>query len=102
MKPPTEFVKIVDRKRYSVATATLIASDAFWDGHNFERHNRNTFLYKTRLGAFFTVTLSQWRGEDDSLGRLTVDRAISLYEGRLSVHEIDYSEAFPGVVVEDA
>ena len=102
MKAPVGFTKIVDRKRYSVKTAELVASDAYWDGHNFERRGRNTFLYKTTRGSFFTVTLTQWQGEQDDLTPITQDEAIGLYEGRLSVHEIDYLEAFPGVEVEDA
>jgi len=44
MKPPEQFTRIIGRKRYSVQKATLIASDAYWDGHNFERSGRNTFL----------------------------------------------------------
>jgi hypothetical protein len=85
-----------------VATATLIAHDAYWDGHNFERHGRNTFLYRTQRGAFFTVTLTQWQGEQDSLEPVPLDEAIRLYEGPLSEHEVNYSTAFPDVTVEDA
>ena len=102
MKPPTEFTRIIDRKRYSTETATLVAHDAYFDGQNIERHGRNTFLYKTQRGAFFTVTLTQWQGERDSLTPITEDEAIRLYETTLSVHEIAYTEAFPGVRVEDA
>ena len=102
MKPPTDFTKIVDRKRYSTATATLIASDGFWDGRNFERSGRNTFLYKTPRGAFFTVHLTQWQGEADALTPISEDEAIALYEGALQGHEIDYQTAFPDVTVEDA
>ena len=102
MKPPTNFTKIIDRKRYSTATATLVASDAYWDGHNFERAGRNEFLYKTPKGAFFTVTMTQWQGEQDALTPIDVDEAILLYEGQLSEHEIEYKVAFPGVEVEDA
>ena len=102
MKPPENFTRIVDRKRYSTKTATLIACDGYWDGHNFERHGRNTFLYKTARGAFFTVTLTQWQGEQDSLEPIAEDEAIALYEGALSEHEVSYKAAFPDVVIEDA
>ena len=102
MKEFTEWERIVDRKRYSIKTATLIADDCFWDGHNFERHGRQTWLYRTPKGAFFLVTRTQWQGEEDSLTPISEDRAIELYEGRLSEHHVDYERAFPDVVVEDA
>jgi len=102
MKPPTSFSKIVDRKRYSVETSTLIAHDAYWDGHNFERHGRNSFLYRTPKGAYFTVTLTQWQEEHDSLRPVTQDEAIELYENALSEHEVSYHLSFPGVDVLDA
>ncbi|MDE3089636.1 MAG: hypothetical protein KGJ80_09695 [Chloroflexota bacterium] len=109
MKAPEKFTRIVNRKRYSVQTATLIADDAFWDGHNFERHGRNTYLYRTPKGEYFTVTLTQWQGEQDSLDPISQDEAIALYEGvpnpddlHLSEHHVPYKEAFPDVNVEDA
>jgi len=102
MRPPEDFTRIVGKKRYSTKTATLIAGDDYWDGHNHERHGRNTFLYKTARGAFFTVTLTQWQGEQDILSPITQDEAIGLYEGPLIEHRADYAEAFPSVTVEDA
>jgi hypothetical protein len=36
MKPPAQFVQIIERTRYDVTKTTLIASDAYWDGHNSE------------------------------------------------------------------
>ena len=102
MKPPEKFTKIIGRKKYSVQTATLMASDDYWDGHNFERHGRNTWLYRTPNGAYFTVTLTQWQGEQDSLDPVSQDEAIQLYEATLTEHQVPYPEAFPGVEVQDA
>lgn len=102
MNPPDKFTRIVNRTRYSVETATLIAHDAYWDGSNFERYGRNTFLYRTAKGHYFTVTLTQWTGEQDTLTPVTLGEAIDLYEGQLSEHEVDYQDAFPGVDVEEA
>jgi hypothetical protein len=102
MHAPEEFSRIIGKKRYNVKTATLIASDAYWDGHNFERSGRNTFLYRTPKGAYFTVNLTKWQGEQDTLTPITQDEAIDLFEGDLSEHEVKYSEAFPGVKVEEA
>lgn len=99
---PIEFTRIVDKKRYTTKTATLIAHDGYWDGHNWERHGRNRFLYRTPRGAFFLVTRTQWQGESDSLEPITPDAAVDLYEGPLTEHEVSYSAAFPDVIVEDA
>ena len=94
--------RIVNRKRYDTDTATLIASDDYWDGHNFERHGRNRWLYRTRIGAYFVVTRTQWQGEMDSLEPVSVEEAVRLYEGPLSEHAVPYEEAFPDVAVTDA
>lgn len=71
-------------------------------GHNHERHNRNTWLYRTSKGAYFTVTRTQWQGEQDTLTPVSQNEAIVLYEGPLSEHSVSYAEAFPDVVIEDA
>lgn len=92
--------KIVDRKRYNTETAVLIADDVYWDGNNFDRSGRNTWLYKTKGGAYFSVTTSMWQGERDTLEPLSMDEAIELYEGGLSEHYAKYEEAFPVVVAE--
>lgn len=102
MKPPKDFTRIVDRKRYSVATAELLAGDDYWDGHNFERRGRNQFLYRTNKGAYFTVSLTQWQGEQDTLEPVDLEEAIRLYEDELTEHYTDYEDAFPNVTVEDA
>lgn len=101
MHPSDDMERIVDRKKYSVKTATLVASDEYWDGSNFERHGRNTFLYKTPNGAFFKVTLTQWQGERNDLTPIMPEEAIELYES-LPEHNVEYAEAFPDVKVEDA
>lgn len=102
MKAPENFTRIINRKKYSTATAELIASDAYWDGHNYERSGRNTFLYKTPRGNYFAVHLTCWQGEQDSIEPLTQDEAIDMFETYCSEHEVSYAEAFPNVKVEDA
>lgn len=102
MQAPTEFSRIIDRKRYDVKTATLIAHNAFWDGHNWERRGRNIFLYRTPKGNYFQVTLTKWEGEQDGLEPLSQDVAILLYERDLPEHPVEYTEAFPDVQIEDA
>jgi len=102
MKPPEEFSRIIDRKRYSVKAATLLAGDDYWDGHNFERHGRNTWLYRTPKGRYFTVTFTQWQGEQDNLEPVDLDEAIGLFEGSLTEKRVTYQEAFPDVTIEEA
>lgn len=89
--------RIVNRRRYDTKSATLIADDVYWDGHNFERHGRNSWLYRTPGGAFFTVTATQWQGEQDRLDPVDMDEAIRLYEETLTEHYLEYTEAF-GIV----
>jgi hypothetical protein len=50
---------IIDRKRYSTQKATLIASDAYWNGRNWERRGSNAFLYRTDKGNYFLVVQAQ-------------------------------------------
>ena len=99
MNAPEIFSQIVGRKLYDVESSTLIADDVYWDGNNMERNGRNTFLYRTDKGAWFTVTLSQWQGEDDQLEVMGEDDAYSLYEGPLSEHYFDVAESFPNVEI---
>ena len=75
---------------------------ALFDGHNFERCGRNVFLYCTPCCNYFTVNLTQWQGERDTLTPCDVDTAIELYEGLLSEHEMEYSDAFPGIEILEA
>lgn len=102
MHPKEDMERIVERKKYSTETAALIASDEYWDGSNFERSGRNTFLYRTPKGAYFTVNLTQWQGERNTLTPVTLLEAIELYEGSLTEHLVTYADAFPDVNVEDA
>ena len=95
-------IRIIEGKRYRTETATLLADDVYWDGHNMERGGRNTFLFRTPRGAYFTVTVTMWQGEHDTLTPLDEAEAIRLYEGALREHYVAYSEAFPNVTVEEA
>ena len=98
---PIKMNVVIGGKRYRTETATLIASDAYWDGHNWERHGRNTFLFRTPGGNYFAQYQTCWQGERDHLEPLTKEEAIGLYED-LPEQEEDFEEAFPGVKVVDA
>lgn len=101
MKPP-EMTRIIGGKRYSTKTATLIAGDDYWDGHNWERHGRNCWLYRTPSGSYFAVVVTQWQGERDSLQPIDISEAQTLWEGQLTEHRVEFEDAFPAVVVVDA
>ncbi|NMB01407.1 MAG: hypothetical protein GX971_07830 [Firmicutes bacterium] len=98
---PVKIRVVIDGIRYDTEKAEIIADDCYWDGHNWERNGRNTFLYKTQNGRYFVVKQTLWQGEIDRLEPLTVDEAIILYE---QLHEkyVEFEDAFPGVEVEEA
>lgn len=98
---PRMMVEVIGGKRYRTETATLIAHDAYWDGHNWERHGRNTFLFRTPRGNYFAQHQTCWQGERDRIEPLSRDEAIRLYE-ELPAKEVEFEEAFPGVEVEEA
>lgn len=93
--------QIIGGKRYSTEPSTLIASDEYWDGNNYERSGRNTHLYRTKKGAFFCVYSTQWQGERSRLQALTEDEAQAMYE-QLPEYDLDFATAFPGQVLEEA
>ena len=101
MMKSRSFNEVIDGKRYRTDTATLIASDAYWDGSNWERRGRNTYLYKTPKESYFVVRQTCWQGERDSLEPVTQDEATGLWE-QLPEREMDFADAFPGVEIEDA
>lgn len=92
--------RVVDGKRYNTKTATLIADDVYWDGSNFERSGRNSWLYRTPKGAYFLVTASQWQGETDTLVPLTTAEAKEHYEEYLPEHYVDWEVAFDEIPAE--
>lgn len=101
MQPPEDMTAVIDRKRYSVKTALLIAGDDHWDGHNYERRGRNTFLYRTPKGRYFSVHLTQWQGEQKHICAQDEDTAYLMYE-EMTEQRVPVEEAFPGIKVEEA
>jgi hypothetical protein len=85
--------EIINCMSYDTETATLIASDRYWDGRNMERSGRNTYLYKTQRGRYFSHHTTFWMGERDHIQALTVEEAKDLYES-LPEHKADYETAF--------
>lgn len=93
MRPPLTMEATVNKVRYRVGNSELIAHDSYWDGSNFDRHGRNTFLYKSPRGRYFAVHLTLWQGERDHIEPLSEEDAYNLYE-RLPVKELTPEEAF--------
>ena len=101
---PVTMTRVIGGKRYRTETATLLASDAWWDGSNQERHGRNTFLYRTPHGAYFALHRTMWEREHDTIEPLDDVQALDIYE-EMAAHdmaEVPVEEAFPGLVVEEA
>ncbi len=96
---PVDMERTISGTRYSTAKAEVVAHDCYWDGHNFERHGHNTYLYKTAKGNFFTVRLTQWEGELDTLEPTTREEAMELWDS-LPEHEMEWEEAFGVAAVE--
>jgi hypothetical protein len=92
---------VADGRRYKTKDATLLASDAFFDGRNWERHGRNTFLLRTPRGSFFLQKQTTIRGEWDEIIPLT-QREAEEWHAKLPMRAVAYEECFPGVEVEDA
>jgi len=92
---------VVAGKRYRTDTATLIAHDAYWNGHSWEQGGCNTFLFRTPSGNFFTQYQTLLPAETGKITPLEIDEAVSLYHS-LYKKEVPFAVAFPDVKVENA
>ncbi len=92
--------QIINGKTYDTETAVEVASNRYWDGSNWERSGRNTFLYKTKKGNFFLHHTTRWQGERDRIEPVDIEEAKKHYE-QLSEQSMSYEEAF-GVEPEEA
>lgn len=103
MNLPNDFTEIVNGKRYSIKSATLIADDAAWNGRSHEVNFRNRFLFLTKNGAFFMLRLTQWQGEEDRIFPLdkaeAKDLLFDLPQKHLSWEQL---EQMFGFEIEDA
>jgi hypothetical protein len=96
---PAGMTRVIRGARYSVNASTLLADNDYWDGNNFTKSGRNTFLYKTRGGAYFAAHMTCWQGESDTLEPLSREEAMELWE-QLPEHAVSYEDAFDAVVEE--
>lgn len=92
--------QIIEGKLYNTETAEEVASDRYWDGHNYDRRGRNQYLYRTKKGNFFILHTTRWSGECDRIQAISESEAMELYE-TLRVKEMEYVDAF-GIEPEEA
>ena len=85
--------QIVNGLIYDTEKADLVASNEYWDGHNWERDGRNTYLYRTKAGRFFLHHTTLWQSERDRIEPVGLEEAKQYYED-LPEHEMTYEEAF--------
>lgn len=85
--------QVINKKMYNTETAEEVASDKYWDGHNWDRRGRNKTLYKTKKGRFFMFYETRWQEELDNIEAISPGEAMVLYE-ELPEHEMSYEEAF--------
>ena len=95
MKPPARLSLTVGGRRYSTATATLLAGDDYYDGRSSVRDGRNTFLYRTGRGDYFLARCTQWVGESDRLEPVSREEAMRIWDAHLGERRVRYEEAFP-------
>ncbi len=85
--------QIINGLKYDTDAAARVASNEYWDGHNWDRNGRNTYLYKTENGRYFLLHTSRWGGERDHIEPVSPDEARQYYED-LPEHEMRDADAF--------
>lgn len=80
-------------KVYDTEKATLVASDRYWDGSNWDRRGRNQYLYKTAKGNYFLFNTTMWQGEQDNIEPIDKDTAKRFWD-QLRKKEVSWEEAF--------
>lgn len=96
---PRKVEAVINRLKYSTEGAELLASDAFFDGRNWERQGRNTFLYRTKKGRFFVVKQTSIVGEWDKLEALDDAEAMTLHSN-LPTRVVPFEQVFPDGIEE--
>jgi hypothetical protein len=98
---PMDMIWVVAGKRYCTHRATLIAHDAYWNGYSSEQGGRNTFLFKTPKGNFFSQHQTLVQGEINRITPLETNEAMHLYQS-LRKKELPFRVVFPCIKGEDA
>jgi len=103
-KSPGSFKKkYFNRPRYNTQFASLSATNEYWDGYSsMAGGGCVTLLLREPGGEYYTATINHWQPEREGIEPITQDEAIEFYESPLCEHEVEYSEAFADVEIEDA
>lgn len=96
-----KMTQIINGKRYNTETATLIASNEYWDGSKYERGGTNCHLYQSANGNYFVGYSTCWQGCMSYIEVISKAQAMRLYE-ELPEHECEYEEAFPSCTAKEA
>ena len=86
--------QIINGKTYNTKTATLLPHDRYWDGSNWDRYGRNTYLYRHADGEYFVFRLTMWDGERDHIEPISRANALDIYDS-LPEREVSHEDAFP-------
>ena len=90
----TDIRQIIAGKTYNTKTATLICSNEYWDGSNFERGGSNIHMYKSPKGKFFFGHSSMWEGSRPYIELVNESGAKEFYEACSSCQDVEYKTAF--------
>ena len=99
--------QIIHGKRYKTEDATVLASNEGRVGSMYEEHKGsapNVWLLRTQKGAYFVQYQNRggWGADDDdSICAIMSGEAMEKYR-TLPEYEVEWAEAFPGEVLEDA
>lgn len=85
--------QVINRLMYDTNKAEILCSDRYWDGSNMDRMGRNTYLYKSKNGRYFTYNTTRWQGEIDCIVPKSKKEAKAIWE-HLPEKEVEYEKAF--------
>ena len=94
--------QVIDGKRYDTQTATLVARGHYRVNKPFEPYDHHIALYRTPTGRYFAIDAPGWQGGREILTPISEAEAVELYMYGLPEHLVEFEDAFPDVVVEDA
>ncbi len=98
---PSPMIRVYDKLIWDTTKAEIVASNAYFDGKNYEREGTNTFLMRTQNGRFFLQFNNANDGNKSYLKPLSDDEAMTLFH-ELEVKEKKFNELWEGVTLKDA
>jgi len=104
MRRISEAEDIVRGIRYRVKDAALLALDGHYDlvsGLCDRPPGCATFLFRGVRGHYFTLRLTDWQDETDSIDPCSIGDAMTIYR-ELKEKVLTWEDAFPEVKVQDA